>query len=321
MASAGSPALRLPKPHRRPASASAVAERLFVAGLFVYTAIAIVQYPAMGVWSRTWGALSIGVGLSALWWAHLESAKFRQGWGLGAASLLLLWLTGPWLYGTPELRGWIGTLGCGLFVYAMVWIYAAHEREPGLQPLATAALMLSIGILAKPAVVAGCACLSLVVFIDQRRQVGGWWRSLLLLLTPVLLCGMLLGILNVLWAGGLVTKLWGANPSRSMGVRLWSLTGMSGESHVLWFPLGVLGSQLLESRTRKTALAYLFLVVFIGALGTASWMPHRLNADDVTLVVVAGACSLLALEPPRHWFCRLLALAGMAAAVFMEART
>jgi hypothetical protein len=302
----------LPRPRRIKRSAGGTIERALIAGLFVYLAIAVAHYPVIAIWSRSWAALLLAVGASALWWMHLESAGLQRAWGLAAASVLLLLLAGPWLHETGNLREWMGAIGCGLFVYAMVWVYAAHEREPGLQPLATAALVLSIGVLAKPAVVAACVCLSLAVFIDERRQVGGWWRSTLLLLTPVLLCASLLGILNSLWAGGLVSALWGANTPESVGSRLWSLTGLAGETHLLWFPLGVLASQLLEGRVHKTALAYLFLIIFVGAMGTAAWMPHRLSVDDLTMVVTAGGCSLLALDPPRHWLCRLLALAGMA---------
>jgi hypothetical protein len=315
MASAGSRALKLPRPHRPKASAGTMLERALVAGLFVYIALAVARYPVMALWSRAWTALAAAVGVSAFWWAHLEMAGLRRAWGLAAASIVLFWLAAPWLGDSGELRDWVSMLGCGLFVYAMVWVYASHEREPGLQPLATAALVLSIGILAKPAVVAGCACLSLVVFIDERRQVGGWWRSLLLLLTPVLLCAGLLGILNNLWSGGLVGLMWGANLPQSIPARIWSLTGMAGEAHLLCFPLGVLAAQLLEGKSHKTALAYLFLIAFTGVVGTAAWMPHRLNVADFTSVVVAGGCSLLALDPPRHWFCRMLALAGMALAV------
>jgi hypothetical protein len=318
MASAGTPALKSPRPYRREARVSQWGERLVMAALFVYLAIAVAHYPAFGVWSRTWVALLLAVGLSALWWAHLKIAGWRRGWGLSAGSILLLWLAGPWLRGDVEMRAWIGTLGCGLFVYAMIWIYAAHEREPGLQPLATAALVLSIGLLAKPAVVAGCVCLSLAVFIDQRRQVGGWWRSMLLLMTPVALCAGLLGILNSLWAGGLVSQMWGASPPQAIGLQMWSVGGLMQNSRILWFPLGVLASQVVEGRARKTVLAYIFLVLFAGTVGTADWMPHRLNPEDVGMVVVAGACSLLALDPPRHWFCRLLTLAGMGIAMAMR---
>jgi hypothetical protein len=310
MASAGSLPLRLPTQRPPKASTGGFLERLLVAGLFLYMALAVAHYPVLAIWSRAWTALLIGVGISAMWWMHLEMVGLRRGWGMAAASILLLLLAGPWLRETENLRAWLGTLGCGLFVYAMIWVYAKHEREPGLQPLATAALVLSIGVVAKPAVVAGCACLSLAVFIDERRHVGGWWRSLLLLLTPILLCAGLLGILNSLWAGGLVNQMWDTSVP-DVGARLWSLTGLAGEGHLLCFPLALLASQLLEGKTRKTSLAYLFLIVFTGVVGTATWMPHPLGLADFTMVVAAGGCSLLALDPPRHWFCRLLALAGM----------
>jgi len=235
---------------------------------------------------------------------------------MAAASTLLLLLAGRWLRQVGDLRAWISALGCGLFVYAMVWIYAMHEREPGLQPLATAALVLSIGVLAKPAVVAACACLSLAVFLDERRHVGGWWRSTLLILTPVLLCAGLLEVLDSLWAGGLVRLIWGTTqPSSSESTNLWSIAGLAREGHLLLFPLGILASQLLEGRTRKTAIAYLFLIAFVAAIGTASWMPHRLTLEDLTMIIVAGACSLLALDPPQHWLCRMMAVGGMATAL------
>jgi hypothetical protein len=251
---------------------------------------------------------------------HLEMAGLRRGWGMGAASLLLLLLAGPWLRETENLRSWLGALGCGLFVYAMIWVYAAHEREPGLQPLATAALVLSIGVMAKPAVVAGCVSLSLVLFIDQRRHVGGWWRSLLLLLTPVFLCAGLLAILNSLWAGGLTNLMWDARVPGGMGATLWSFTGFAGEAHLLCVPLALLVSELLEGKARRTVLAYLFLIMFVGAIGTAAWMPYPLSLADLTMVVVAGGCALLALNPPRHWFCRLVAIAGLAAGVGPHAK-
>lgn len=316
MASAGTPTLKSPGLRPRPTSSGAIIERFLLAGLFVYLAIAVAHYPAMAIWSKAWSVLLVAVSMSALWWAHLEVAGLHRLWGMGAASMLLLFVAGPWLGEAGDLRAWLSMLGCGLFVYAMVWIYASHEREPGLQPLATSALVLSIGVLAKPAVVAGCACLSMAVFIDERRHVGGWWRSTLLILTPVFLCAGLLGVLNTLWAGGLVQLIWGTSvPQSAEGSRFWSMAAFAREAQILFFPVGILGSQLLEGRTRKTALAYLFLIAFAATIGTASWMPHRLTVEDLSMIVLAGACSLLALDPPRHWFCRSLAIVGMAAAL------
>jgi hypothetical protein len=115
--------------------------------------------------------------------------------------------------------------------------------------------------------------------------------------------------------GGWVGDLMWDSGVPQVGARLWSMTGLAGETHLLCFPLALLVTQLLEGRTRRTSLAYLFLIVFMGVVGTANGMPHPLTLADFTIVVAAGGCSLLALDPPRHWFCRLLALGGMALGV------
>jgi hypothetical protein len=307
----------LPAPTPRALSPGQQIERLVLAALFVCTAVMLANYPNLGFWRQSWCALSLTVFLVAAWCVHMYHSGRSSLCTLVAASLLLVQLAWPWLHGEGRESLAFGQLGSGLFVYAMIWVYAAHEREPGLQPLATAALMLSIGIVAKPAVLAACACLSIVLFLDERRRVGGWWRSFLLLLTPLLLCAVLLGVLNALWSGGLTSLVWG--PALAYRQEAWYPGLLIGISPALCFAGGVLLSRIFENRAGRTDLAYIFLLGVVAAVGTQPWMPHALSMYDVSAIVLAGACSLLAMTPPTHWWSRAAALAGMSAAWVVRA--
>ena len=200
-------------------------------------------------------------------------------------------------------------LGCGVFVYVMLWVLSMHERERGLQPIATAALALSMGVVARPPVIFACILLSLVIFLDQRRSEAGLMSTLMLLFTPAFLCAVLLGFLDHIWPGGLVSKLWDMDYSgdvvTTVTVLRYEAIILRG-SATLALVVAVLAARVLEKQVGKTDLGFVLLFVFLVSIGTMRTLPGRLTIDDLRLVLTCSACSLLATKPPVRLLSRAI---------------
>lgn len=248
--------------------------------------------------------------LAAAWCVHLRDGGLPHGWSLTLGVLAIGIVMAEFQH---IFMGGLGAcwsaMGSGLFVYLMVWIFGMHEREKGLQALATAALALSVGILARPPVILGCVLLSVILFVDERRSWGSSFSSLLLLITPVLLCAVLLGFLNFFWRDGVLHTLWNYGNLRT-GAAVDGDNRFSAllirETATFIFVIGVLAARLLERRAGKADLALVFMVLTLSTVGVRAWMPGRLSVDDVRLVLTCGGASLLALKPPTHLPERLL---------------
>lgn len=247
-----------------------------------------------------------------LWCLHLKTGALRWYWSYPLTVLLACQLLPPILrQSTIPVSAWLSALGCGLFVYAMLWVSAMHEGEPGLRPLATLALLLSIGVLAKPAVAVACALLSVLFFFRSRSRFGGILGSALLLLTPVVLCALAFLVLNLLTTGvihGAIFHTAGMFKTQSMGKL--DLLLLIQESPALWFSLVVLLSRAFERKTGVSDVSYFMLIASLSTAGVAHWMPNALSQIDIQMIVYAGAACLLALAPPRKAFCLMLVLAG-----------
>jgi len=270
---------------------------------------------------RVLGA-SFGMGTVLVigWFLHLRSSGFRLGWSVLLASLLCGVFTGVLVHvASPGWMHWWSSLGCGVFVYMMIWVLGMHERERGLQPIATAALALSMGILARPPVIVACILLSLVIFLDERRQEGGFFSSFMLLFTPALLCAILLGSLDYVWPGGLVNKVWELGYP---GEAVTTATAIQYEaiafrgSATLSLVAAVLTARVLERQVGKTDLGFMFLFLFLVVIGTVRSLPGRLTIDDLRLVLTFSACSLFAIKPPRRWAsCAIVSVVALGACV------
>lgn len=214
---------------------------------------------------------------------------------------------------------WFGALGSGLFVYCMLWVASVYANKPGLQPLATLALLLSIGILAKPAVAISCALLCALLFAYARRNWGGVTNSVLLLFTPAILCMLAYFLLNLLVTGFPQTDAAHSEVIPATGwMKRFDWHPLFQIYPMIWFPIGVLLARAIERKTDICDASYLMMLAFLSTVGIAYWMPESLSALDIQLVVYAGAFCLLALAPPQKSFYRALVLAGAFAALLPQ---
>jgi hypothetical protein len=193
-------------------------------------------------------------------------------------------------------------IGSGNFVYFLFWTFALQEREPGLRPLATFALMMSIGVLAMPAVVVGGVLLSLVFFLDQRKTPLGLLNLFLLLFTPVLLCVISFAFLDLL--------SWGSIHEAVRDLRGHSYAVGADRFQIMPAVLlcGVLLSRLLERKSCSFDLTLIGLLLFLATVGRAHWMPNGVTFFDLSMISFAGASCLTALAPPQTLLGRLTVL-------------
>lgn len=254
---------------------------------------------------------SLLCGIWLLWMIHLlvkQTGRF-------AAVLLTLLLASQTIAGighmpSESLHDWLVALGNALFVYALLWVFRMHEEESGLQAIASAALVLSIGMLAKPAVLVLCALFSAVSFFKDRCLAGSAGKFLLLLFTPALLCLISLVLLSFLYYGSLAGLHWfrvGPLPPSTTAtfplVALWPL---------VW-ATGVVLGRLFAARSGRPDLAYLCLLVFLPVLGSLHRLPDPITPLDMGAIITLGAACLLAAGGRlswQEWFCVLTGLAG-----------
>jgi len=320
MASASSQTRRSPTPAR--SERDTFWARLLGTAISLLVVSTVVQHLYPNRLSGSVLVFFMAAALAATWCLHLRDAGLPHGWSLtlGVLSVGIVWGEFHHIL-VGSLGACWSALGSGLFVYLMVWVFGMHEREKGLQGLATAALALSIGMLARPPVILGCVLLSLILFVDERRSWGSALSSLLLLLTPVLLCAVLLGFLSYFWPGGVLSTLWNLGTTGNGG----ATNGEGGysadllrETATFIFVAGILAVRLFERRSGKTDLALVFLMLTICAVGGRPWMPGRLSADEVRFILTCGAASLLASSPPAFLAERLLVTATSVAALIID---
>jgi hypothetical protein len=172
-------------------------------------------------------------------------------------------------------------------------------------------LLLSIGVLAKPAVAIACALLSALFFFRSRRRFGGVLGSALLLFTPAMLCALAFFVVNLLTAGaihGAISHMVGVPAAQSPGKL--DLPLLPQVSSALWFSLGVLLARALERKSGVSDLSYFMLIAFLTTAGVARWMPDALSFIDLRMIIYAGAACLVALAPPKRALCQVVVLAG-----------
>lgn len=278
---------------------------LLIVAVGAFSGTLLLQHLASSQGRVLGSAFCMAVVLMVIWFLHLRSSGFSLKWSACFAFLMLGVFTAVLVRATsPGWMHWWSSVGCGVFVYVMLWVLGMHERERGLQPLATAALALSLGIVARPPVILACILLSLVIFLDQRREEGGLLSSFMLLFTPALLCAVLLGFLELVWPGGLVSKVWDlgyVGEGMTTGTALRHDAIVFRSSATLALVATVLAVRVLEKFVGKTDLGFVFLLLFLVVIGTMRSLPGRLTIDDLRLVLTFSACSLLAVKPPTRW--------------------
>ena len=252
--------------------------------------------------------LFAALGCSIFWNWHLRSGSLPRGW---AAVYCLLFCGQMLLFSAqfqPSPVASLEAIGSGNFVYLLFWTFGLHEREPGLRPLATFALMMSVGILAMPAVVIGGILLSLLFFLNQRKTSLGAFNLFLLLFTPVLLCLISLTLLDIV--------SWGSIHETLRTLRLHTHSGNNERFWMLpWegpiLVCGVMLSRLSEHKSHSGDVALVALLVFLATVGRARWMPNPLSFFDLSLIACAGASCFVSLSPPQSRFARITVLATL----------
>jgi len=299
MALASSPLRKLlgPTPLRKHETLWA---RLVCVGASGIVVAGVLHGVGLGGSTRTAAPFSIALALGALWCFHLRTSGLSACWSaLFAGSLFGLWRSQCAAFSSANWGTWCSSLGCGVFVYAMLCVLSAYGRERGLQPLATIALILAIGVVARPPVIVGCILVSLMIFIDERLRTAGLLSSLLLLFTPVGLCGVFLGIMNHFSPGGFSLAEWNWNLAEStFDIHAAELLHVG--SGTLLFLLVVLGVRFLEKKAGTPDLALVILYLFLGLVGTMRGIPGRLSVDDLRLILTCGGCALLVVAPPSR---------------------
>jgi len=220
--------------------------------------------------------------LLSLWYAHLERSGAGRVVSL-AALALLAWQ----IHSAPHSLYDSAALGGGLFVYLAVWVLAAYDRQPGLQSLAGAALLLSAGVLAKPAIAISCVVLSLVLFAAHVRSTSNRLGFGLLLFTPALLCSLGALAFGLLSAGTLRAGPFAPHPG----------AGAPGNAHIwrylFFFPLAAIAFRLVRRRFGGPDLAYLAMLAMGSGICLTGWPPGSLSLEDLFFIAAGGAAALL----------------------------
>lgn len=304
----------MPKPKLRPSlSASFWWPRIFLLALLAPVILSLFGQDIIPYSADKPLALCV-LALCALWARHLLAAGMGGVWSLLYAGLLaaacILSLPEPM---THPLWVWLHAFGCGIFLYAMLWAFGLYEQKGGLQAVATAALVLSFGVLAKPPLLVLCVLFCAIFLFPERRLAGGPGKLFLLLFTPLLLCLLSLALLGILYHGGIL-KSWWAVALPVQAARL----DFSSSLHDLWplaFGLVTLLGRLIAGKSGRPDLLYLSTAILLPDLRLAPWIPAQLCPLDFSIMLVCGAACLLATAPPLRVRERLIFLAGLAASL------
>lgn len=234
---------------------------------------------------------------AVLWHQHLLAEGINRFWSLlfavllaGASVLSVL------QHEDQTLPEWLHAFGCGVFLYAMLWAFNMYEREKGLPAIASAALVLSMGVLAKPSVLFLCAMFCFVFFARERRLAGGFGNLFLLVFTPLFLCIFSLILFNFLYSGGLAGLWWiAAPPTKNESFQMSS-------DPLNWWPVAfgatALLCRLFTSRASRPDLAYLIILIVLLDFRLVPWIPGQPSALDLSVMLVCGAACLVATARP-----------------------
>jgi hypothetical protein len=265
------------------------------------------------------------------WLAVLVHVTALSCWGyrLWRSGLRLLWASAT-VFGVacafatnPLRRLDTAALGEAVFLYVLLSLFAAYDRQPGLQALASAALLLSAGVLTKPPIAISCLLLSVAFFfLHRRRERGGSLGFALLMFTPAALCIASASLLTLLTRGamgapvpagsllqaGLFSEVYsGPGPAslpEGLGIR-W-----------LVFPVAVVLYRFWIHRISACDIAFAFMLGAVAALSVIPHMPEPLHRMEIVYLGLGGAAALLAQTPPKRYFGCLLICASLLGPLF-----
>ena len=220
-----------------------------------------------------------------LWRMHLTRNGFPWHWAMTPV-LIAAWETSTRI---GEIGSLVRVSGC-LFAYLTVWMFTAYRRQPGLQPVATMALVICAAALANPTVGIGCAALALASFaLNPHQAVGGRFGFALLLFTPATLCVLATVALGFLGMGTLMAYplaeqqiAFRAAPSRLDAAIL---------ARQFAVPIAILSLRVAARRAGASDLA--LLLMMFAALGATQLLPAYCDLSGVWLMSLGGAAFLL----------------------------
>jgi hypothetical protein len=221
--------------------------------------------------------------LLSLWCFHLQSAGVHR-----AVSLTALALLSAQIHFAPHSLYEAAALGEGLFVYLVVWVLASYQRQPGLQATATAALLLSAGILARPSVAISCAVLSLAFFLVHVRATAHPVGFGLLLFTPAFLCAFGAVAFALLNTGSLLA----ANAHAHAGPpnpHIWR--------YLFLLPIAAIVFRVRRRRFGEPDLAYLAMASAGSVLCRLQWPADGISLEDLFFIAAGGAAALVSTYP------------------------
>ena len=218
----------------------------------------------------------------SMWWHLLEGSGLPRP-GIALAMSLLAWqlrAAPSSLYDSVSLAG-------GLFVYLVVWVLAAYERRPGLQAMASAALLLSGGVQARSGIAIACAVLSLALFLLHVRSNANPLGFGLLLFTPALLCTLGASLFALLTANALTARPLLAIPATAVPEpsHLWR--------YLFFFPLAVIVFRIGCGCFRSPDIAYLAMLAIGSVLCVLHWPRDAMDLGDLFFAAAGGAAALL----------------------------
>jgi hypothetical protein len=250
------------------------------AAALLVSAGALAVLPALaGAETRTARLLFLPMvgALACLWVLHLKKAAVSR-----ATAVLAAAAAGWQVCAGASLPHNLAALGSGVFVYLLVWAIAAYEFQPRLQAMAAIAILISAGMLARPAVAAAGGLLGITFFLVYCRDLAARGRAAsrakpgmagfaLFLFTPAVLATLALAPVT---RGRLAA---GAQLAR-----------------ILLAPAVVLLMRWLTSRAGSPDLAFAFMVVVTAAAGQAGWWHETVAPADLFFLCTGGAAALLA---------------------------
>ena len=225
----------------------------------------------------------------SLWHFHMNSAGVNCWVALSAIALFSATLSV-----VPESFADLTSLAGGVFLYLLIWVLAEYDRQPALQGVATAALLLSGGILAKPAIAISCVVLSLVFFLAHMRFTAHPAGFGLLLFTPAALCATGAAIFAFLNARSLFAQAaFAALPNTApLGAADWR--------YLFLFPAAVLAFRISRQCWCSADLAFLAMCALGSVICRGQWV-DALQIRDLFFLSAAGAAALVSMSstPPN----------------------
>jgi hypothetical protein len=259
--------------------------------------------------------------LGLLWRFHLDMATLPAFWSCLLAGLLAVELLLPLLHSEEvPARALLGTLCCGLLFYLLMRVFATAISNPGLQEVASSAVILAIAVHSPPFVVVGSVLLSMILWLRCRASYGGAVTSALLVYTPTAF-----GIITIMVMQRLTPRAFAIAMSAldlfSCGRTLGGETVTSGLRQMfpaLVFAASAVLTRIIERQAGYGDLAYLAVLLFLVACLCLGTFPGFMTLLDMGMILYAGAMCLLAMAPPRRFWSLLFISSTIVASLWQQ---